>query len=635
MAILRTIRGGDVLRPIAMFCALVAGLGLAAPAGAAEATLAIAFTNNGEPLLDPTLARFYVFEPEKRDQYLAWGHGAKIARLPTGTYDVVVKYRNDQIYEERVFELVELSGHVQQEIDFSIPIATLTLQVTVGGEPVPAHVARFSLHRASQRGKPLVSRRPGETVTIRPGVYDIEVVYHDQSGLQSTWLEFYSLAGDLEEVVDFGRPAVQFGLTFFKDGQETRQGRWRVFETGDRDSPLTAGRPGENVELPVGVYDIRLTYRQGGRTTEHWLENVPVRETEQRVIEIDAPIARLRVDVRRNGAQLSDAWFSVYPAGDPDTVVTSGISGTAVELDAGIYDIGFFYRDGGVRAEQWLRGQSILDRVERSVELEFETAALRVVPKRRSREASNLLLLVDSSAEMASDLGRGDKLGVLRSGIRSAAASLRDTGLRVGLRAFGTAEESRRDCRDSTLLLPLGDPTEAGLASTVDRLRPGGRSPIAYSLDLGAADMPADGNNTLLLLSGGAEDCGRDPCAMASRLLRRGNIDRIYVVGLGIPPDRRHHLACIGEFHHVTGRARLRTTLHQIFREVADNDTGTVSVFEPEGGEWIISGALGEQLQVSAGTYDLLIHSAGRSYSWPGVQIDGTFESPVGTRPSR
>ena len=74
----------------------------------------------------------------------------------------------------------------------------------------------------------------------------------------------------------------------------------------------------------------------------------------------------------------SDAWFSVYPTDDPDTVVSSGISGSAVEVAAGIYDIGFFYRDGGVRAEQWLRGQSILDRVERSVELEFDTASLRV-----------------------------------------------------------------------------------------------------------------------------------------------------------------------------------------------------------------------------------------------------------------
>ena len=122
---------------------------------------------------------------------------------------------------------------------------------------------------------------------------------------------------------------------------------------------------------------------------------------------------------------------------------------------------------------------------------------------------------------------------------------------------------------------------------------------------------------------------------MASRLLRRGSVDRIFVIGVGIPRDRRHELACIGKFHHVTGRAQLRTALHRIFREVSDNETGTVSVFEPEGGEWIVSGTLGEQLQVTAGTYDLLIHTAGRSYTWPGVKIDGTFESPVGTRPSR
>lgn len=625
-----------MLRSIAMLCVLAALPPLASPARGADATLAITFTNNGEPLPDPTLARFYVFEPEKRDQYLAWGHGDKVARVPEGTYDVVVKYHNDQIHEERVFELVDLYGHVQQEIDFTIPVATLNLQVTVGGEPVPSHAARYSLYPASRRGKPLVSRRPGESVTIRPGVYDVEVVYHDQRGLQSTWLEFYALAGELEEVVDFGRPSVEFGLTFYEDGRETQRGRWRVFETGQRDEALTGGkRPGESVELPVGVYDIRLTYRQGGRNVERWLESVPVRETEQRVVDIDAPVAQLRVEVRRDGSELSGAWFGVYPAGDPETVVASGVSGTAVELDAGIYDLGFFYRKDGVLARQWLRGQSILDRVERTVDLEFETASLQVTPKRHSREPSNLLLLVDSSAAMAADLGRDDKLGVLRAGIHSAAAGLRGSGLRVGLRAFGTAEASRRDCRDSTLLLPLGEPSEAGLTSTVDRLQPGGSAPISYSLDLGATDLPPDGNNALLLITGGTENCGRDPCAMASRLLRRGNVDRVYVVGLGIPRDQQHELSCIGEFHNVSGRAQLRTTLQEILREFADNDAGTLSVFEPDGGDWVVSGPLGETLQVAAGTYDLLINTAGRSYSWPNVGIRGEFESPVGTRPSR
>ena len=63
--------------------------GLFAPAVAEDASLTIRFTNLGEPLEQPNHAKFYLYEPEQRDYYVAWGHAAKTARFPEGTYDLI------------------------------------------------------------------------------------------------------------------------------------------------------------------------------------------------------------------------------------------------------------------------------------------------------------------------------------------------------------------------------------------------------------------------------------------------------------------------------------------------------------------------------------------------------------------
>jgi hypothetical protein len=622
-------------RSIAKMLVLLAVLAVTPAAIAQSASLTVTFTNNGEPLEDPTHAKFYVYEVEERDTYLGWGHGAKAVRVPEGTYDVVIKYRNGEIYEERVLEELELAGDVEQEIGFNIPIARLTVQITSGGEPILVHTGRFSLYAASRRGKPLVSKRPGETVTIRPGSYDIEVVYRDHRGLQATWLEYYSLEGERFEAVDFGPPAALFRLTFLARGKSlpADRGRWRIFEPGQRLSPLAEGGSGDSVELPAGVYDVGLYYRHGQRRVERWLEGVELRGEVHREVEIAAATASVRVDVLHRGSRLSDAWYTVQPAGEGRTVLGSGMSGAVVEVEPGIYDIGCFYRNRGVRAEAWLRAQEVVGRLDRQVELDYRPASLRVLPKRRSRLVSNLLLVVDSSAGMSVKLGSRTKLEVAQLGIKAAMGSLRGADVRLAVRAYGITPASGENCRDSSLLLAPDEPNQSRVASTLDLLRPGGASPISYSLDLGSTDMPSDGRNTLVLLAGGIDGCGRNPCATASRLIRRGLVERIYVVGLGIPREQRRALSCIGEFYPVSGRAQLRSALQHIFREVTNNEHGTVSVFRPSGGEWIVSGVLGDTLQVAAGSYDLLIQSAGRSYSWTDVEISGEFESTAGPRP--
>jgi hypothetical protein len=606
-------------------------------AAAPTATLTFQFTNRGEPLPDPENARFYVYEVEKRDDYLAWGHGAKPARVPEGVYDVVVRYTNDQVVEEREFDELELSGEVLQEVDFDFETARLTVQIDSGGQPIPMHAGQYSLYRAGQRGEPLVSRRPGESVTTRPGSYDVEVTYRDHKGLQRQWLERYYLEGERFEQVDFGPPAALLRLTLLERGGPLGpgRGRFRVFAAGRRDEPLAEAESGDDVELPAGLYDVELIYRQGRDYVERWLEGLSLQGEVVREIDIDAARVPLRIEVRREGRLLEGAWFSVHPVGDERTVVASGMSGTRVEVEPGIYDIGSFYRDRGVEARTWLRSQSVNGAFERTVELNYRPATVRILPRGRSREPANVLLVLDSSAGMGEELNGRTKLELTALSIKAAVGALRGSDGTLGLRAFGVTPASRQDCRDSALLLPPGKLDPSRLASTLDLLRPGGMAAIAYSMDLVAADLPVGGRNYVVVITGNVDGCGRDPCESATRTLRGSRVQRLYTVGVGIPRNRQRQLSCAGEFYAVSGRSQLRATLQQIFRDVDEGDRGAVSLFRAGGGEWVTSGTLGDTLDVAAGTYDVVIHSGGRTYNWRDVEVDGAFESEAGNRPAR
>jgi len=191
-----------MLRQHRILFVLLLGLVALTPALAINASLTIFFTIEGDPLADPLHAKFYIYELGKRDEYLAWGHGAKPAHFPEGIYDVVIRYKNDHAVQEIVREEIELIGDLEEEIDFTIPLAALTLDVTSGGQSIQTFTGRYALYRPGKHATPLARKRPGERLIIRRGTYDIEVSHRDAEGLKTTWLEDYFLEGVRYETVE-------------------------------------------------------------------------------------------------------------------------------------------------------------------------------------------------------------------------------------------------------------------------------------------------------------------------------------------------------------------------------------------------------------------------------------------------
>lgn len=622
--------------------ALIVGILLPIPSLALDATLTIHFTNNGVPLADPDHGKFFVYEPGKREEYVGWGRADATVRVPEGPYDLVVRYENDTIREDRVIEKVNLLGEMEHEFAFTVPVAQLNVFVNNGGEPAARGTARYSVHKAGRRGKPLASRRPGIPVMLRRGSYDIEVAFRDLEGLQRRWLEGVYVEDAREESVEIGSSAARLSITAMLGDRALPEGsaRWRVFRPGDREDALAEARTGESLMLEPGRYDVGIFFDHAGSSGQRWLVGLDVVGSVRKQVDVSSETTSLAVWIRRDGALLTGAWFSVFPEGSRGTPLVSAGNGAEVRLDPGSYDIRCNYHREGVRAEQWFTGKKASGQSEVSVEMEVAAASLRVRPASRGGRGENgtspnILLLVDSSGEMAASLGVRGRLEQVARMTGEALSSLSGSGVDVGLRVFGIVPRSRRECEDSTLLTPVQPVNPRSISSSLKLLRPSGYSPIAHSLAEAANDLPAGDRNALVLITGSVESCEGKPCAEAAKLLRSGAVSRIYVVALGIGFEERNELDCIGDYRSVAGGAELRDALREILREVRRGGPGVVNLFESGGGNWVAGGSLGERIDVNPGRYDVVIRTNGETYTWTETELSGSVEAVAGARPPR
>jgi hypothetical protein len=621
--------------------ALIALLLLPLPVAAQEsetATLTIHITNNGQLLQNPRHGKFYLYEPGKRDKHVAWARAEGTVTVPAESYDLVVVYLNDTIREERLYEEVSLQGEMELDVGFTIQVAQVNLHLTSGGEPVPRGTARYDIYPAGRRGKPLASRRPGEPAIVREGSYDIEIAFRALEGLQRRWLESFYVTGLREETLEVGTSSARVTITATRDGDElpVNAARWRVYRAGDRETALAERRSGESLVLEPGIYDVGLFFNVSGVRGQRWLVGIEVNGDVRRHIDISTETASLAVTCRRGGSMVDEAWFEVYPAGGNGAPRATGRNGAEVPLEPGSYDVRCAVRRQGLRAEHWMRDQRVSGRAELGVQMDFRTASLRVTPPRdgasRAPGKGTVLLVVDSSAEMAASLGVRTHMEQVAQFTQEAVLGLSGSDVQLGMRVFGIMPPARRDCRDSTLMLPVQPVNTRELARSLRLLRPSGVSPIAYSLEQAAGDLPPGGESVLVLITAGPDSCEGDPCATATELLRSGAVSRIEVVAMGVGLEERGALDCIGGYHAVSSGAQLKQVLRGIFREVLRGGGGTVSMFEPNGGAWIASAPIGERIEVLPGRYDVLIRAGGETWEWKNLRVSGFVEGEAGPR---
>ncbi|ALX04244.1 hypothetical protein AERYTH_05785 [Aeromicrobium erythreum] len=178
-----------------------------------------------------------------------------------------------------------------------------------------------------------------------------------------------------------------------------------------------------------------------------------------------------------------------------------------------------------------------------------------------------VVLVLDGSGSMKEPGGAGaTRMTEAKAGLRAVVEDLPDDA-QVGLRVYGsTISEGPGSCEDTELLAPVARTDRGALRAGVDRLRPLGNTPIAYSLRQAYGDLPTEGPRSIVLVSDGEENCGGDPCEVAADLRKKGADFYVDVVGLQVDPASRAQLTCIasaggGTYYDVQDVSRLQDTL--------------------------------------------------------------------------
>lgn len=165
-------------------------------------------------------------------------------------------------------------------------------------------------------------------------------------------------------------------------------------------------------------------------------------------------------------------------------------------------------------------------------------------------DRGKLELVLDSSGSMSEPAAGGTtKIKAAKLALHTVVDRLPDAAT-VGMRVYGATVYSKSDpgaCKDSQLVVPIGPADKPALDKAIDRYKPYGETPIAYSLKQAAKDLGAKGQRTILLVSDGEETCDPDPCEVAKALADRGIDLKIDVVGFRVEGKARSQLKCIAD----------------------------------------------------------------------------------------
>ena len=148
-------------------------------------------------------------------------------------------------------------------------------------------------------------------------------------------------------------------------------------------------------------------------------------------------------------------------------------------------------------------------------------------------------IVLDASGSMAaSDFPEGapnrmDRVRQALSRVVPEVAPVR----RLGLVVYGPGK-NENSCRNIELKFsPLRDAGSAVL-DIADRLRPGGRTPLAESVQLALHSLKQSPRPAqIVVLTDGEDTCGGDPCRLARRIKAQTPGINIHVVGFRLPSN--------------------------------------------------------------------------------------------------
>ncbi|OGS44770.1 MAG: hypothetical protein A2539_04060 [Elusimicrobia bacterium RIFOXYD2_FULL_34_15] len=148
----------------------------------------------------------------------------------------------------------------------------------------------------------------------------------------------------------------------------------------------------------------------------------------------------------------------------------------------------------------------------------------------------NIEIILDASDSMNDTINGDKKIDLAKTTILKIVSEILPESapkFKIGLRTFGEGREIDFK-KDSRLLIPIKQIDIKEFENALKEITPKGYSPIAYSLLLAGYDFPISGDNTIVLITDGQENCGGNIISTVHRLKTEGLSIIVNVIGYGI-----------------------------------------------------------------------------------------------------
>jgi Ca-activated chloride channel family protein len=159
----------------------------------------------------------------------------------------------------------------------------------------------------------------------------------------------------------------------------------------------------------------------------------------------------------------------------------------------------------------------------------------------------------------------------------------------IGLVAYG--HRNKGDCRDVEFLVHLDNTEKEQVVQSLDKIKPLGKTPLAYSALQVIDQLRATGSRaTIILITDGIESCDGDLCAVIKAAREEGLDFRLHIVGFGLKTEETEALKCAadagdGKYYDAADAGGLTDGLREATNSTVDDPTGNFTVYAVKNGQ--------------------------------------------------
>lgn len=187
----------------------------------------------------------------------------------------------------------------------------------------------------------------------------------------------------------------------------------------------------------------------------------------------------------------------------------------------------------------------------------FPLAAAEDKPSESANSTSSsmapTMVVFDSSGSMiTNDAGGQTRIDAAKDAARTFITEAGDDAP-LGLVTYGgntgeAPEDEAAGCQDITVVTPPEAGNSEKMIGHMDGLQPRGFTPIGESLRKAAAELPKEGQRSIILVSDGVATCTPPPVCDVAKELKNQGIDLVInTVGFNVEPEAQQELQCIAD----------------------------------------------------------------------------------------